>query len=91
MSLLAGGTAAHVPLFMLMSSSVCAGAPWLPNEPGQQMGSAAPRGEEAMLNIHSAAHEFQTAPWRCVLKKIGKRLGEPELKWFVADECWGKG
>lgn len=47
----------------------------------------APLGESATLNIHSAAYEFQTAPFCCMLKEIGKRLGE--VNWNgLLDECW---
>ena len=52
----------HVPDFMLMCCSVCVGAmtasKW----------ALAPRGESAMLNIHSTAYEFKAAPHCCMLK-----------------------
>lgn len=50
----------------------------------------APRGESATLNRRGAAYEFKTAPRCCVLKEIGKRLGEVnsnDLLWMIV----GKG
>lgn len=47
----------------------------------------APRGESATLNIHSAAYEFKTAPHCCMLKEIGKRLGEVNRNGLLG-ECW---
>lgn len=47
----------------------------------------APRGESATLNIHSAAYEFKAAPHCCMLKEIGKRLGEVNGNGLLG-ECW---
>ena len=76
MSLLAAFATRMCPDFMLMRCSVCVGAMtakrarpanglWLPAE------------ESATLNIHSNRHmNSRRRRARCMLKEIGKRLGE---------------
>ena len=75
MSFLAAFRHTHVPDFMLMCCSVCVEAMSAKRaRPAKWVG--APRGERATLNIHRAAYEFNRAPHCCMLKEIGKRLGE---------------
>lgn len=63
------------PDFMLMCCSVCVGAA-AAKQALPANGFWLPRGGSAMLNIHRKAYEFKTAPHCCVLKEIGKRVGE---------------
>lgn len=73
----------HVPDFMLMCCSVCVGA-MTAKRARPANGLCLPVEKvQCEHTVYRTAYEFKTDPHYCMLKEIGKRLGEVNGNGFV--------